>query len=48
MCLFFYFGEGEGSVLLQDIEPSTYTYAGSKVELMSSHDTKPQLIVLLT
>jgi len=46
MCLFFYFGEGEGSVLLQDIEPSTYT--GSKVKLLSSHDAKPQLIALLT
>jgi hypothetical protein len=46
MCLFFYFGEGEGSVSLKDIEPNTYT--GSKFKLLSSHDSKPQLIALLT
>ena len=46
MCLFFYFEDGEGSVSLQDIEPSTYT--GGKFKLLSSHDAKPQLIVLLT
>jgi hypothetical protein len=39
MCLFFYFGEGEGSVSLQDIEPGTYT--GNKLKLLSSHDAKP-------
>jgi|AntRauTorckE5430_2_1112549.scaffolds.fasta_scaffold38274_1 hypothetical protein len=46
MCLFFYFEDGEGSVSLQDIEPSTYT--GSEFKLLSSHDAKPQLIALLT
>ena len=48
MCLFFYFGEGEGSVSLQDIEPKPSTYTGSEFKLLSSHDAKPQLIALLT